>query len=141
WRSLEWRNGLNNAPEFVPAKIRTVYNFYDPQKTLFMPRLGIAYRATDAWVVRAGGGIYYNVHQLNNYTILNLNPPLSGSSNFANTISNGVFVPGTTVYNFSNPFGVVNPLSAVNANVLDPKNFQPYVTQWSFDVQRRLPWR
>jgi hypothetical protein len=28
-----------------------------------------------------------------------------------------------------------------NANVLNTDNFQPYVSQWSFDLQRRLPWR
>src|SRR5262249_28708438 len=96
WRSAEWRSGINNAPEFVPAKIRTVYKFYEPQKTQFMPRIGLAYRMTDSFVIRSGFGIYYNVHQLNNFTILNLNPPLSGSSNFANTVSNGVLVPGST---------------------------------------------
>ena len=32
WRSAEWRNGRNNTPEFVPANIRTVYQFYDPSK-------------------------------------------------------------------------------------------------------------
>jgi hypothetical protein len=141
WRSAEWRNGLNNPPEYVPAEIRTVYNFYEPQKTQFMPRLGLAYRFTDDWVMRAGFGIYYNIHQLNNYTILNLNPPLSGSTAFANTISNGVLVPGSAVYNFTNPFGAVNPASLTNANVLNTDNFQPYVSQWSFDLQRRLPWR
>jgi hypothetical protein len=141
WRSAEWRNGLSNPLEYVPALIRTTYKFYDPQKTQFMPRLGLAYRVTDSWVMRAGFGIYYNVHQLNNYTILNLNPPLSGSTLFANTISNGVFVPGSPVYNFSNPFGAVNPASLTNANVLNTDNYQPYVAQWSFDIQRRLPWR
>ena len=105
-----------------------------------MPRIGLAYRLTDDWVIRSAFGIYYNVHQLNNYSILNLNPPLSGSSNFANTISNGVFVPGSTVYNFTNPFGTPSPTSLTNANVLTLDNFQPYVSQWSFDIQRRLPW-
>jgi outer membrane receptor protein involved in Fe transport len=80
-RSAEWRNGLNNPPEYVPAQIRTVYDFYKASKKQFMPRIGLAYRVTDDWVVRAGFGSYYNVHQLNNYSILNLNPPLSGSSN------------------------------------------------------------
>jgi hypothetical protein len=141
WRSAEWRQGLNNPPEFVPAQIRTVYQFYKPEKTQFMPRLGLAWRITEDWVLRSGFGIFYNVHQLNNYTILNLNPPLSGSSQFSNTARNGVLVPGTTVYSFSNPFGAVNPASPTNANVLNTDNFQPYVTQWSLDVQRRLPWR
>jgi hypothetical protein len=141
WRSFEWRNGLANPPEFVPAQIRTVYNFYEPQKRLFMPRVGLAYRVTDDWVVRSGFGIYYNIHQLNNYTILNLNPPLSGSSNYANTVSNNVLVPGAPVYGFTSPFGAVNPASPVSANVLNTDNYQPYVAQWSFDVQRRLPWQ
>ncbi|MBK7931053.1 MAG: TonB-dependent receptor [Bryobacterales bacterium] len=140
WRSFEWRNGLNNSPEFVPAQIRTPYDFYKPQKKMLMPRIGLAYRVTDAWVIRSGFGIYYNIHQLNNYTILNLNPPLSGSSNYANTASNGALVPGATVYSFSSPFGAVNRSSAVSANVLNTDNFQPYVAQWSFDLQRRLPW-
>lgn len=140
WRSAEWRNGQNNPPEFVPAQIRTVYQFYKPSKKQFMPRIGLAYRLTDDWVIRSAFGTYYNVHQLNNYSILNLNPPLSGSSNFANTISNGVFVPGAAVYNFTNPFGTPSPTSLTNANVLTLDNFQPYVSQWSFDIQRRLPW-
>ncbi len=140
WRSLRWTNGLNSPPEFVPAKIRTTYTFYDPQKTMFMPRLGLAYRVTDNWVVRAGSGIYYNVHQLNNYTILNLNPPLSGSTNFANSTSNGAIInPAAGYFGFANPFGAINRSSAISANVLNPENFQPVVYQWSLDVQRRLP--
>jgi len=141
WRSAEWRQGLNNPPEFVPAQIRTVYKFYDPSKRQFMPRVGLAWRVTDDWVVRSGFGIYYNVHQLNNYTILNLNPPLSGSSSFSNTARNGALVPGAAVYSFANPFGPVNPASPTVAVVLNRDNFQPYVTQWSFDIQRRLPFR
>ncbi len=104
-----------------------------------MPRIGLAYRLTDDWVIRSGFGIYYNVHQLNNYSILNLNPPLSGSAAFANTISNGVIVPGSTVYSFTSPFGVPSPTSLTNANTLTTDNYQPYVAQWSFDIQRRLP--
>jgi hypothetical protein len=136
WRSAELRGGQF---EFVPAQIRTVYQFYKPQRDMFMPRLGIAYRLSDNWVIRSGYGIYYNIHQLNNYTILNLNPPLSGSSNFANNVRNGALIPGSPVYNFTNPFGAANPTSAISANVLNTDNFQPYVNQWSFDIQRRLP--
>jgi len=140
WRSAEWRNGRNSLPEYVPAQIRTPYQFYTPSKTQFMPRIGLAYRLTDDWVIRSAFGIYYNVHQLNNYSVLNLNPPLSGSSNFANNISNGALIPGSAVYNFTNPFGTPSPTSLTNANVLTLDNFQPYVSQWSFDIQRRLPW-
>lgn len=141
WRSVEWRQGLNNPPEFVPAQIRTVYKFYEPSKRQFMPRVGVAWRVANDWVVRTGFGIFYNVHQLNNYTILNLNPPLSGSISFSNTVRNGVLVPGTPIYSFDNPFGALNPASPTVAVALNKDNFQPYVTQWSFDIQRRLPLR
>jgi len=139
WRSLEWTNGLNSPPVFVPAKIRDQYQFYKPQKDMFMPRIGIAYRPTEAWVVRLGAGIFYNVHQLNNYTILNLNPPLSGSSNFSNDALNQALVNPAAVFNFANPFGALNRASAVSANAVNTDNFQPVVHQWSLDIQRRLP--
>jgi hypothetical protein len=106
-----------------------------------MPRLGLAYRPTDDWVLRSGFGIYYNVHQLNNYTILNLNPPKSGTSNFTNTSAGGKITnsPTQPVLTYAEPFGTVNPTSATGINALSPDNNQPYVTQWSVDVQRRLP--
>jgi hypothetical protein len=141
WRSLEFPNGLSAPPVYVPTKIRTQYQFYKPQKDMWMPRIGIAYRFDDKWVARAGFGIFYNVHQLNNYTILNLNPPLSGSANFNNGFSaNGVLTnPSAPIFTLSQPFGVFNPLTtAVSANALNTDNFQPQVVQWSFDLQRRI---
>ncbi len=136
WRSAELRGGQWT---FVPAKIREQYNFYTPQRNMFMPRLGLAYRLTDKWVLRAGYGIFYNVHQLNNYTILNLNPPLSGSSNFVNNAANNALVNPASPLTFANPFGVVNRSIGTSANVLNTNNFQPQVHQWSFDIQRSLP--
>ncbi|HEU0120312.1 MAG TPA: TonB-dependent receptor, partial [Bryobacteraceae bacterium] len=136
WRSAELQN---NTWTFVPSQIRTTYDFYTPQKNMFMPRVGLAYRASDQWVIRAGYGMYYNVHQLNNYTILNLNPPLSGSANFNNQAQNNVLLNTTSPYTFANPFGTVNTSSLTSANVLNRDNFQPQVNQWSFDIQRRLP--
>ncbi|HZN11288.1 MAG TPA: TonB-dependent receptor, partial [Blastocatellia bacterium] len=62
WRSLSFEELTNGLPTVVPA-IGTTMEFYEAQKTLFMPRLGFAYRATDNWVFRGGFGIYYNVHQ------------------------------------------------------------------------------
>jgi len=139
WRSLSFEQTERGYPVLLP-NIREPYHFYDPEKKLFMPRIGLAFRATDKWVIRSGYGIYYNVHQLNNYTILNLNPPLSGSSAFTNTAVNGVVRNGTPAITFANPFGAVNATSPINANALNPDNFQPRIHQWSFDIQRQLPW-
>ncbi len=140
WRTLSFTDKVNGFPTLLPT-IRNQYNFYDPQKTLFMPRLGIAYRASEKTVIRTGFGIYYNVHQLNNYTILNLNPPLSGSSNFASGADATGKLLAAAPLTFAAPFGVVNTTSAINANTLDHTNLQPYITQWSFDIQRQLPGR
>ena len=140
WRSLSFDTRTGGLPTVVP-NIGTEYQFYKPQKALFMPRLGFAYRPSDNWVIRGGGGIYNNVHQLNNYTILNLNPPKSGTSNFANSATGGKITNSATqpVLTFAAPFGVVNPTSATGINALNPDNPQPSVAQWSLDVQRRLP--
>jgi Carboxypeptidase regulatory-like domain/TonB dependent receptor len=140
WRSLSFTQLTNGLPTLVP-NIGTEFEFYEGQKTLFMPRIGVAYRPTDDWVVRSGFGIYYNVHQLNNYTILNLNPPKSGTSTFTNTASGGKITnnPLQPVLTYVAPFGTVNPTNATGINALSPDNNQPYVTQWSVDVQRRLP--
>jgi len=138
WRSLSFAKAENGIPVLLPL-IRTPYQFYDPEKKLFMPRIGIAFRATEKWVVRSGFGIYYNVHQLNNYTILNLNPPLSGSSAFSQTATNGVLNNKTNPFTFANPFGPVDNTRATNANALNPDNYEPRITQWSFDIQRQLP--
>ncbi len=140
WRALSFKDTVNGYPTFVPT-IRNQYNFYNPQKTNFMPRIGIAYRASEKTVIRTGFGIYYNVHQLNNYSILNLNAPLSGSSNFNNSADTDGKIISPTVLTFAQPFGIVNNLSAISANTLDPTNLQPYIVQWSFDAQHQLPGR
>ncbi len=140
WRSLSFEQQVNGIPTVIP-NIGTEFEFYKSQKTLFMPRLGFAYRWTDDWVFRGGFGIYYNVHQLNNYTILNLNPPKSGTSNFANSSTGGRITnaAGQPVLTYAAPFGTVNTTSATGINAISPDNPQPYTSQWSLDVQRRLP--
>src|SRR5206468_2196723 len=89
-------------------------------------------------VIRSGYGIYYNVHQLNNYTILNLNPPLSGSTPFSNTASNGIIRESNPITT-ANPFGVLSRTSTINANTLNPDNFEPRLHQWNFGIQRQMP--
>ena len=45
----------------------------------FMPRVGIAYRPTEKWVMRVGAGWFDNINHMNTWTIFNLMPPKSGS--------------------------------------------------------------
>jgi hypothetical protein len=103
-----------------------------------MPRLGIAYRPTEKWVIRTGAGFFDNIDHMNTWTILNLNPPLSGSTQYtsitdtAGTISvpgaDGVsypatlrrFRPGEPIVSLNDPFlqtsggrGVVRPINTL----------------------------
>jgi len=139
WRSLDFNQQVDGIPTLVP-KIRTPYHFNDPEKKMFMPRIGLAYRLSEKTVIRTGYGIYYNVHQLNNYTILNLNPPLSGSAAFSNTAADGVITNSNPITS-QNPFGALSSTSIINANTLNRKDFQPRLHQWSLGIQRQLPWQ
>ncbi len=97
-----------------------------------MPRVGIAYRATDKWVIRAGGGWFANVQQMNNMTILDLQPPYSGTFGFNQVDQAGLtlpisyggqnytattrrFTPGSQILTLDNPFpGQGTPAARTN---------------------------
>ena len=64
---------------FVPTP---GFKFIGPNHNLWAPRFGLAYRATDKIVVRAGGGIYYNPNHLNSFTLATGNYPLASSFNY-----------------------------------------------------------
>jgi hypothetical protein len=70
---------------------------YDINWKQIMPRLGIVYRLNERTVVRAGSGLFYSPQQTNNFNILGLNPPFSGSTVFQNDRNN----PTATI---ENPF-------------------------------------
>ncbi|MGI8990420.1 MAG: TonB-dependent receptor domain-containing protein [Bryobacteraceae bacterium] len=109
---------------------------YDINWKQIMPRLGVAYRITDKTVLRIGAGKYYNVNQLNNFQILNLQPPLSGSS----VLQNDKVNPLATI---DNPFAGAGGQAATALLMLG--NVQPNgrslflnndVWQWTAEVER-----
>jgi hypothetical protein len=53
WRSLDSTKEVNGIPTLVP-NIRTPYHFNDPEKKMFMPRIGLAYRLSEKTVIRTG---------------------------------------------------------------------------------------
>jgi hypothetical protein len=75
------------VPQLVPNPDVTA-DLYDINKLQIMPRLGIAYRLHGSIVLRVGAGQFYNAQQINNFSILNLHPPYSGSKNLENSRSN-----------------------------------------------------
>ncbi|MBL8228285.1 MAG: TonB-dependent receptor [Bryobacterales bacterium] len=161
WRSLrldiltQAANG-QMLPTVVPEPGKE-FQFYDPEERFFMPRLGIAFRATEKWVIRTGAGWYANAQQLNNFSILNLQPPLSGTFGFAQVtdvaqvipysyggqsynLQTRRFRPGSTVLTLDNPFpGQGTTAARTNVLAMIPDNRASNYIQWSFDIQRQLP--
>jgi Carboxypeptidase regulatory-like domain/TonB dependent receptor len=127
-------NVLNQqGTALTPATATPNYKFTNPNWNQWAPRLGLAYRLKDNWVIRAGVGLYYSPATMNALTILSLNPPFS--TNFTYNASHA-----NPVINFSNP----NPAAAVGgAAVPDIITLNKYfpsamMTQWSFDVEKGL---
>jgi hypothetical protein len=127
----------------------------------FMPRLGIAYRPTDKWVLRMGAGWFDNINHLNTFTIFNLMPPKAGNQIYNTVMQNGVTVPVTGLDNnnynivtrryapnslqltMDDPFltrgGGAATIRPVNVLYLPTDYNDGSVYKWSFDIQRELP--
>lgn len=104
---------------------RGLYNTHH----LFMPRFSGAYTFREHWVIRGGGGLFYDKPEGNViFSQVNLPP----------------FVPSVSVENAN----LANPLSGVASaatvlggiSALDPNMKIPRQIQYSIGVQRELPW-
>ncbi|MEX2260325.1 MAG: TonB-dependent receptor [Bryobacteraceae bacterium] len=148
-------------PTIYPASVRTdeaKTKIWDQSPGFFQPRLGIAYRPMEKWVVRMGAGQFSSVQLLVNTSHLNLVPPLSGFQQL-----NAVTDPATTVPVTANgrtfnvqtrrfrdgirPLTLDDPFSGGQTRSTPLSiRFMPHdrrdsdVWQWSFDIQRELPY-
>jgi hypothetical protein len=151
-------------PTVFPAELGPEGNkkLMKQQLRFFMPRIGIAYRPTDKWVLRVGAGWFDTIQHLNTFTIFNLMPPKAGSQlyqtayvagqqvpvNAANgstvNINTFRYAPTSPVLTLDDPFltrtGGVSVQRPVNVTYVPPDYKDGSVWKWSFDVQRELPW-
>jgi hypothetical protein len=81
--------------------------------------------------VRAGYGIYYNPNQMNSFTFLTNNPPITSIATFTSDAANPTL-------SFVNPTGVATVVT--RPDVISPTRNLPNARkyQWSADVQREL---
>lgn len=165
WRSLSLENtvpgpGGAAIPTIIPTEIGETgaVKLWNQEHRYLMPRVGIAYRPIDKWVIRAGAGWFASVEHLNTFTILANMPPYGGSLEFnavtdpAQTLTlnaNGTdyrittrrFRPGSPVVSFNDPFGGSAQVRPVNLLRILPNHRNPNTWQWSFDIQRELPFQ
>ena len=165
-RGVEHRNPATGQliPTMGPESVdsRGAVKLWQQDIRFFMPRLGIAFRPTDKWVIRTGAGWFSNLMHWNAFTILNLNPPKSGSLLFqqvtdavrttpvvgADSRSYDVPLrrirPASTPITLNDPFlsagggqAVSRPVSVLHVR---PDLNDGDIWKWSFDIQRELPW-
>ena len=126
------------VPMLIPNPLDKNAALYDVNWRQFMPRLGIAYRLGDRTVLRTGAGLFYNAQQMNNFQILNLQPPFSGSNVFDNDRTNPVAT-------FENPFAGSSTQSPTALLMLgnvqaDHNNRSMYLNnniwQWTTELER-----
>ncbi len=117
----------------IPSTIPSAgFKFIDPNHKDFAPRFGLAYRATEKTVIRAGFGIYYNPNQTNSFTFLSSNPPFSAVITCTATLAAPITFANpspTSACGTANIFNIITP---------NPHLPSPYMNQWTFGVQQGL---
>lgn len=120
-------------------------NAFAPDKNNWQPRIGVAYRLADKWVLRGGYGLYYlgqnekgaasGFSQRSSAVVStdgNLTPAVNLTNAFANL--NG----GTLLSPVGNSKGASSFLGeSIGVNYFNRP--LPYSHQFSFDIQRELP--
>jgi hypothetical protein len=111
---------------------KAIINFY-PATVRVWPRLGVAYRPAEKWVVRAGGGVYNNVDQMNNLTV--------GGNPLKTFVVDYIADPGNpTGLTLQNPYPISQKATAPPLNVVavPPDRVEAYNIQWTASVERQL---
>jgi hypothetical protein len=117
---------------------------YDMGKGNISPRLGVAYRATETFVIRGGYGINYDPYPLafvrdilGNYpSSISLSVVSPNSFQYASRLSDGI--PAIVVPDVSS--GVIPIPLNVSARSLDPKPKRGYVRSWNVTLQKEIGW-
>ncbi len=122
---------------------------WPPDNLNFAPRVGVAFKATDKLIVRAGAGIFYNPAS----AMISYDSPgqflgYNSTTNYIGTVGGQGYIPQGDV---SNPFpgGLTQPVGnaagaltyvGLGAGQIWPKASHPtgYSEQWSFDLQYQL---
>jgi len=118
---------------------------FQHDKNNWQPRVGLAYRLRDKWVLRGGYGLYYLGQDETGWT-----GGFSRTTTAVTSLNSLTPYPGISIANTYVSYGgtLLNPIGSskgaasflgegVTANFLDRP--MPYSHQYSFDIQRELP--
>jgi hypothetical protein len=134
----------------VPVQATATPGLISPDTNNFAPRIGLAYKMSQKFVVRAGYGIFYGGDEAGPYSnpSMGFNPPFFVSKNFTNPCGASSANPATVDCSLT---GIPTLSSGFPANSLtdpeppplffslDPKLVTPYMQQWHLSMQYELP--
>ena len=125
--------GVGVVPKDVGVKV---------SKTLFAPRLGVIYRATEGLVLRAGFGITNDPYSLarplrtNHPAVLNLLLNAANSLSFVSRLADGIpEIPDADLGN-----GIIPVPSPITVFTLPDTFVRGKIRSWNAAVQKELPW-
>ncbi|MPY90281.1 MAG: TonB-dependent receptor plug domain-containing protein [Luteitalea sp.] len=124
--------GLGDVPEDMGVQV---------SKKGFAPRLGVAYRATNTLVVRAGYGLSIDPYSMaralrTNYpVIIDFTLPGSNSWTPVGPLANGI--PEVPVPDLGN--GIIDIPPGLTARALPDKHDRGYLQSWNFTIEKELP--
>ena len=125
--------GIGSVPMDLGVKV---------SKTLFAPRVGVAYRATPTFVIRAGYGITNDPYSLarslrtNHPVLLNLNVQAPNSLAPASRLGDGI--PPIIAPSLGN--GIIDVPGNVSVITLPDEFDRGYVQSWNLTLQKELKW-
>ncbi|MBI4904646.1 MAG: TonB-dependent receptor [Acidobacteria bacterium] len=141
-RGMEKYNPVTNKMEVCGVGVVPKDCGVEQSKKLFAPRVGLAYRAKEDFVIRAGYGITIDPYSLarpmrTNYpllVVLNVNGPNSFQP--AGNLRNGIpAIPEPALGN-----GIIDIGNQVAANSLEKNYTRGYVQSWNLSMQKKLGW-
>lgn len=164
WRSFDFDRTFQTStgqriPTLYPNSLgdSAAVPLWNYNERLLMPRVGLAWRPKKGWVIRSGAGWYASTPHFNNFTILNLMPPYSGSRQFNSVTDVAQQVPVSAAgqtFNLTtrrfrdgtrplelgpNLFGGEARINPENLWYVEKDRRNHNHWTWSFDIQRELP--
>ncbi len=136
-RGLERYNPLTNCMEIGGVGVVPMNLGVEVEKGLFAPRVGIAYRISSSFVVRAGYGLTNDPYALarplrtNHPILLNLINDAANGFAFVSPLSAGI--PTVTPPDLGN--GIIPIPSNVSAITLPEKFDRGYIQSWNLSLQ------
>ncbi len=126
--------GRGNVPEDCGVSVSKKY---------FSPRLGLAYRVNDTFVIRAGYGLNYEPNPLAFVRDAIRNYPVTISNRWAGETSftpAGLLRDGVPVYSLPDlNAGAVDVPANAGVQTFASQYVRGYIQNWNFTVQKKLP--